>query len=221
MPTPVDWREWEARFERFLEQPLRDADAGHDLGHIHRVVAAAKRLAASEGAQLEVVVPAAWLHDCVTLSKDSPRRRVAATEAAQRAGAFLRQSGYPPAWIPAIRHAIEAHSFSTGLSPATLEARVVQDADRLDALGAIGIARCLMVGCDLGLPLYDANEPFPRRRRPDDSAYVVDHFYCKLLELADGMQTVAGREEAKHRTRFMQAYLSQLGREIGFAPPET
>ncbi len=216
---------WEVRFEAFLEGCLEDADPAHELAHVQRVVASAKRLAAGEGANLDVVVPAAWLHDCVTVPKDSERRGAASTEAAALAGTFLRGAGYPRSLIPKIAHAVEAHSFSAGIAPETLEAKVVQDADRLDALGAIGIARCFMVGGSLGLGLYHPGEPFPESRAggapaehvrdPDDSVWTIDHFYVKLLKLPDTMQTAAGRDEARRRARYMTDYLSRLRAEIG------
>jgi len=203
---------WEARFERFVTRSA--SDAAHDLTHVLRVVANARRLAAPEGARLEVVLPAAWLHDCVTVPKDSPQRGEASALAARTAGEFLRESAYPAGLIPAVEHAIEAHSFSARIPPKTPEARVVQDADRLDALGAVGIARCLMLGGAMGRALYDPSEPFPKVRRPDDSANVLDHFYLKLFRLADTMTTEAGREEARNRTAFMREYVRQLGAEL-------
>ncbi len=213
---------WEARFEQFVAQLLGEtADSAHDLPHIHRVVANARRLAETEGADPAVVLPAAWLHDCVIVPKDSPQRAHASRLAAERAGRFLRDAGYRPDLIPAIEHAIAAHSFSGGISPETLEARVVQDADRLDALGAIGIARTLMLGGVMGLPLYDPDEPLPQRRQPDDRQNVIDHFYVKLLTLAERMHTAAGRREGERRTRLMRVYLEALGRELATDPPET
>lgn len=212
-----DWPLWEGRFERFVGQGSSQADASHDVAHVHRVVANARRLAASEDARLEIVLPAAWLHDCVTVPKDSARRRVASALASQAASDFLRGCAYPAAFLPDIEHAIEAHSFSAGVVPETLEARVVQDADRLDALGAIGIARCLMLGGAMGKALYDQDEPFPDTRTPDDATNVLDHFHLKLLRLADTMTTVTGRAEAQRRTAFMREYLQQLGREIQVA----
>ncbi|MCP3960101.1 MAG: HD domain-containing protein [bacterium] len=219
MPTPPDLASWERRFEDFLGPRLEGADPAHDLAHVRRVVTTAKRLAATESARLEVVVPAAWLHDCVTVPKDSPRRSSASADAAESAGAFLLDAGYSADCVPDVRHAIEAHSFSAGIAPETVEARVVQDADRLDALGAIGIARCLMVGGALDLALHHPHEPFPVRRQPDDSRFVIDHFYVKLLRLADTMQTSAGRAEGRRRSRSMEDYLRQLGTEIGDHDP--
>jgi uncharacterized protein len=213
MTAPIDWPAWEQRFIRFLAD--QSADPAHDLTHVRRVVGNTLALAAAEGSQLEIVLPAAWLHDCVTVPKDSPLRARASTLAATSAGDFLQECGYPRAYLPAIRHAIEAHSFSAGITPRTLEAMVVQDADRLDALGAVGIARCLMLGGALGKALYDHDAPFPQQRPADDTRNVIDHFYVKLLKLADTMHTRAGKAEAVQRTIFMHEFLRQLGHEIG------
>lgn len=208
-----DLSDWEPRFERFLAEQAA-TDAAHDLAHIQRVVATAKTLARAEGARLDVVVPAAWLHDCVTLPKDHPDRHRASALAASAASAFLRDAGYPEALVPAVAHAVEAHSFSAGVEPRTAEAAVVQDADRLDALGAIGIARTFAVGGALGAAFYDPAAPFPNDREPDDRRFVVDHFYAKLLGLVDTMQTAAGRREAERRTTFLHTFLDQLRMEI-------
>jgi len=209
------YSDWEAQFEAFAGAALGDnPDPAHDLAHVQRVVANARLLAAAEGADPAVALPAAWLHDCVVLPKDSPRRAEASRLAAASAGSFLRSAGYPAEHIPAIEHAIAAHSFSAGIPPLTLEAKVVQDADRLDALGAIGIARTLMLGGTMGKPLYDAEEPLPQHRAADDRANVIDHFYVKLLRLAERMHTAAGRREGERRTHLMRLYLDELGREL-------
>jgi uncharacterized protein len=206
-------RDWEPRFRQFVaDQP--SADPGHGPIHLERVVATATRLAAEEGARLDVVLPAAWLHDCVHVAKDSPERAYASRLAADHALRFLEEAGYPPACLAEIRHAIEAHSYSAGIAPRTIEAKVVQDADRLDALGAIGLARCLAVGTALGRPLYQPDDPFCRARAPDDGGASVDHFFSKLLKLAGTMQTAAGRREAGRRTEFLRAFLAQLESEI-------
>lgn len=207
-------RDWEPRFRQFVaDQP--GADPGHGPAHLERVVATALRLAAEEGARAEVVLPAAWLHDCVHVAKDSPDRARASRLAADRALRFLESSGYPSPILPEVRHAIEAHSYSAGIAPQTTEAKVVQDADRLDALGAIGLARCIAVGAALGRPVYEPRDPFCRARAPDDLGASVDHFYTKLLKLAGTMQTPAGRREAERRTAFLRAFLAQLESEIG------
>lgn len=214
-----DWPMWETRFGTFLATNQGAEDAAHDGMHIQRVVANALMLAKAEDASLAVVLPAAWLHDCVIVPKDSAERTMASRLAATAAGVFLHDAGYPALHIPAIQHAIEAHSFSARIVPRTLEAQVVQDADRLDALGAVGIARTLMLGGAMSKPLYDANEPFPITRAADDGANVLDHFFVKLLTLSGTMQTRAGCVEAERRTAFMRDYLTQLSGEIEAKSP--
>jgi uncharacterized protein len=178
------------------------------------VVANARRLAAAERADLDIVVPAAWLHDCVAVPKNSSDRRRAAALAAAEATRLLAAWGAPGALIPRIAHAIEAHSYSGGVAPESLEARVLQDADRLEAIGAIGLARCLMLGGALGRPLYVPDDPFCERREPDDLAATVDHFYAKLLRLEANFQTASGRAEAIRRTQVLRDFLDQLGHEL-------
>jgi uncharacterized protein len=220
MPASIDdWSDWTSRFASFLDAQYRDADAAHDRAHVERVVTTARRLARAEDATLEVVVPAAWLHDCVVLSKDAPDRAQASRRAAEAARGFLGEAGYPDGWIAPVAHAIAAHSFSGDVAPDTTEAKVVQDADRLDALGAVGLARCFMVAGALGNALYDPDDPFCENRPPDDATYAIDHFYAKLLRLPDSMQTDAGREAAERRAQFLRTYLDRLAEEIGPVSP--
>ena len=195
------------------------ADPAHDIAHVERVVANARRIAAAEGADLAIVIPAAWLHDCVSYPKNHPDRALSSRHAAALAIDWLREHGTPAALLPAIGHAIEAHSFSAGIAAETLEARVVQDADRLEALGAIGIARCLMVGGALGRPLYQTDDPFCAAREPDDQQFTIDHFYRKLFHVGETLHTTTARREAASRIAFMRTFLAQLGDETGRAPP--
>ena len=203
----------QAQCREFLERST-PADAAHDLSHIKRVVKNCLQLTESEDANSFITLPAAWLHDCVAVAKDSPLRSQGSRLAADAAAHFLSGIGYPDEQIGDVRHAIEAHSFSANIAVNSLEARVVQDADRLDSLGAIGIARCLLVGGRLNRPLCDHEDPFCDAREPDDSLYTIDHFYTKLFKLPDTMQTDAGREEAQRRVILMRDYLDQLRAEI-------
>ena len=226
-PPPHDragW--WAARCEPFLREHVA-GDAAHDLAHVRRVVAWAGRLGAAERADLDVVLPAAWLHDCVVLPKDHPARCQASRLAAERAAVWLRECGESGERVAAIAHAIEAHSFSAGVEPETVEARVVQDADRLDALGAVGVARCYATAGALGAALAHPTDPVPTWADPDatppatpprpldDRHYATDHFYTKLLRLPSTMRTRAGRTEAERRAAFLRAFLDQLALEAG------
>lgn len=198
----------------FLSE-IMASDPAHDISHIQRVVQNTLRLTESENGDPAVTVPAAWLHDCVSVAKDSPLRNQASKLAAQAAVRFLESVNYPEDLLPRIYHAIEAHSFSANLDTETLDARIVQDADRLEAIGAIGISRCFLTGGSMGTPLYDPSDPFAKERDLDDRRFTLDHFYCKLLGLAETMKTEAGRAEAIKRTDYMRAFLQQLASEIG------
>ncbi len=208
---------WEPHFHDFIAHTTRVGDAAHDFEHIRRVVTNAVMLAGVEQADLAIVLPAAWLHDCVIIPKDSPLRNQASMLAANAANTFLETIAYPAHYLPEIHHAIAAHSFAAQITPRTLEAKVVQDADRLDSLGAIGLARCLMLGGAMGRRLYDPQAPFPQDRPPDDRSNTIDHFFVKLLRLADQMHTRSGRAEALTRTDFLRAFLRQLDNELQLA----
>lgn len=202
----------------FLEDVMA-ADPAHDITHVKRVVQNTIALTASEKGNAAISVPAAWLHDCVSVAKDSPLRKQASKLAAEEGIRFLESINYPSRLLEQIYHAIEAHSFSANIATETLEARIVQDADRLEAVGAIGIVRCFLTGGSMGTPLYEPTDPFAQNRDLNDRRYTLDHFYCKLLGLADTMKTEAGKAEAIKRTEYMKAFLAQLGSEIGHQPP--
>ncbi len=209
------WRtQWEHVFCEFVRAEMKAADPGHDLAHVRRVVRAAEEIGKAEGANADVVLPAAWLHDCVVVSKDSLKRNQASRMAADRAKTFLTEVKYDRLCIQAIEHAIIAHSFSAKVNPETLEAKVVQDADRLEALGALGLARCLMTGGSMGTQFVDAEEPFPVNRPADDSVSSVDHLFVKLLRLPQLLQTVTGKGMAGKRVAFLELFLQELADEL-------
>ncbi len=213
MTTPPNDEPWPSRFLHLLGLHAIE-DAAHNPMHIRRVVTNARHLATAEGADWLVVMPAAWLHDCVIISKSSPDRSRASLLAAKQAVAWLEELEWPHGRLDEIAHAIEAHSYTAGIAPETLEAKVLQDADRLDALGAVGLARTLMLGAELKREFYDAVDPFCHLREADDSVFTLDHLYCKLLKLEDTMQTESGKNEARQRTSFLHGFLKQLETEI-------
>ena len=210
---------WKPQIEAWVSEQMANADSGHGLDHIKRVVENAKRVGQAEQADPAIYLPAAWLHDCVSVAKNSPERSMASTLAAKAATAYLRSIHYPAGLIDPIFHCIQSHSFSANIPCATIEAQVVQDADRLEALGAIGIARCLMTGGSMRQKLYHSEQPFPIDRPPKDNEQSIDHFFAKLLGLHRTMKTKSGRDEAVKRTDFLLAFLRQLAEEIGV--PET
>ncbi len=218
MDLPEISETWPQLFAQLLGRQTL-ADAAHDSNHIRRVVTNARCLTLTEGADWRVVMPAAWLHDCVAVPKSSPDRRNASRLCACQAVEWLENHDWPHGRLDEIGHAIEAHSFSAGIAPRTLEAKVVQDADRLDALGAVGLARALMLGGEMQRAFYDDADPFCETRLPDDSLFTLDHLFAKLLTLEGTMQTPGGRVEAGQRTQFIRQFLAQLHDEIGSPEP--
>lgn len=211
--TPAQESEWITTFRAFLKTQ-GESDPAHDPQHIERVVLNTRHLAAAEDLSLEILLPAAYLHDCVHIAKNSPQRSQASRLAADRAIEFLKEHHYPAEHLDAIHHAIAAHSFSAKINAETIEAKVLQDADRIDALGAIGLSRCLMLGGHMGSLLYSPNDPFCEIRETDDANFCVDHFFAKLLGLQDTMKTAAGKSLAQKRTLFLTSFLDQLRSEI-------
>lgn len=204
---------WQPRLVELLVSHAA-TDAAHDLEHVRRVVINARRLSEAAGADWRIVMPAAWLHDCVIVPKSSPERTRASQLAAAQAKQWLIELDWPYGGLEEIAHAIEAHSFSAGITPLTLEAKVLQDADRLDALGAMGLARTLMLGAEMKREFYQPADPFCEKRDADDSTYTLDHLYCKLLKLRATMQTTAGKEEALQRSEYLQDFLTQMKLEL-------
>lgn len=204
------------RIEQQLEKIVcaSNTDVAHDIGHIKRVVKNAKLLAIAEQGVAEIVIPAAWLHDIVSLAKDHPKRALASSLAADKALEILQGINYPKQYLEGIHQAIAAHSYSANIAAIGIEAKIVQDADRLDALGAVGIARCFTVSGALQRPLYQSDDPFADNRGLDDSGYCIDHFYQKLFKLADKMHTHTAKQLAQQRCKYMQNFLLQLKSEI-------
>lgn len=204
--------------ENILESKIAEVassdDPAHDLLHFKRVVKLAKSLCEIEKAQFEVVIPAAWLHDFVNVPKNDPRRSMASTLSADKAIEFLKEISYPEKYFDQIHHAIAAHSFSANIDTKTIEAKIVQDADRLDGLGAIGIARCFATAGILKRPFYSESDPFCSERMPDDLRFTVDHFFAKLFKVAQSMKTKSGHLEAMKRVDVMQRYLNDFASEI-------
>lgn len=189
-------------------------DAAHDIAHLLRVWRLAKQLQQHEGGNLQILAAATLLHDCVNVPKESPLRAQASTLSAQKAAGILAGLGIEQEMITAVCHAITAHSFSANIAPTTLEANILQDADRLDALGMIGVARCFYVAGRLGRPLYDWQDPQAQHRELDDRRFTLDHFYQKLLVLQDQFQTTTGRNMARQRHTKMQQFVNDWLEEI-------
>ncbi|MCX7668518.1 MAG: HD domain-containing protein [Anaerolineae bacterium] len=198
-----------------------DAGSSHDFAHVLRVTALAERIAAAEGADLAIVRTAALLHD-IAESEDRANHHMAS---AARARTLLRDC--PAAFVDAVAHAIEAHRFRAGPAPATLEAQVVFDADKLDITGAIGVARAFAYAGEHGNELW--NTPWRAIAAADGDArsapvalgraYTPGHeFVYKLDRIGERLYTATARAIAHERAAFMRAFFDRLDQEaIGAA----
>ncbi|MCB0076041.1 MAG: HD domain-containing protein [Anaerolineales bacterium] len=175
-------------------------DAAHDWFHIERVFAHGLAIAATEPSANAVVLRSALiLHDLGAKQTGGGNALLSTAQIAP----LLAPFGVDEALYGAVVAAINEHSFSRGLAPTSLEAAILQDADRLDAIGAIGIARAFAFGGACGLPLYD----------PQDQRSTIHHFYDKLLRLCEGMHTAEGQRLAALRHRVMQDFLNEFHAE--------
>ena len=189
-------------------------DPAHDWAHIGRVAATAKKLCEDQSVNIECVLAGVYCHDLVNLPKNHPDRKDASTLAAKEAIPLLQKAGFKEEEILLIQKAIIEHSFSKGLKPSCLEAAIVQDADRLDALGAIGVLRCAAVNTQMQSNFYDPFDPLAEMRELNDRAFMLDHYFVKLFKLPELMNTARAREMAKERIQYMQEFIQQLMTEV-------
>ncbi|MDR3671184.1 MAG: HD domain-containing protein [Holophaga sp.] len=220
--SPQTLEGWHARFEAYwAEAPGGDLDAAHDLNHLRRVWRSAQSIARAEAREggavdLTVLLAATYFHDLVNPPKNSPLRAQASALSGREAKPLLAGMGFPQDRLDAVAHAIEAHSYSAGVEPVTAEARVLQDADRLEALGAIGLARCFYTGGKMGTSLWHPDDPMGKGDRvKDDARFSTDHFQMKLLRLPGMMRTREGRRMAERRARVLKLFLKELEAELG------
>jgi uncharacterized protein len=207
---------WRPRLAELAAVAMADQgpDGAHDLNHFERVWRNAQSLLAHyPQADALVVLAACYLHDLVNVPKDDPRRSSASRLSAELASERLAALGFPAHKIPAVAHAIEAHSFSAGVPATTLEARIVQDADRLDGLGAVGLARMFYIAGRMGSALAHGSDPLALDRPLDDKSYSLDHIEAKLARLPGMMQTEAGRQLAEARLTTLTDFRSTFAAE--------
>lgn len=189
-------------------------DPAHDWAHVGRVASTAKKLCENENVNLECVLAGVYCHDLINLPKDHPDRKNASTLAAAEAEPILVKCGFNSSEVEIIKRAIIEHSFSKGFKPSLLEAAIVQDADRLDALGAIGILRCAAVNTQMKSSFYDPFDPWAEMRDLNDRDFMVDHYFVKLFKLPELMNTEAARREGFSRVEMMKNFLQSLAKEI-------
>lgn len=203
------------KLKRNVKKALEGRDPAHDFLHIMRVYKNAELIGHREGADMKILLPAVLLHDLVVYPKGSAKTSKSADDSADMAEKWLRSYGYTRDKIDKISYCVRTHSYSKRLLPSTLEGKVLQDADRLDALGAIGIARTFSVGGSESRTFYNPNDPFwGSDRELNDREWTLDHFQTKLLKLKKLMHTRTARKIAQERARFMEQFIRQMRKEI-------
>ena len=201
----------------FVKETLKGAEAGHDWFHTLRVYNNARLIAKSESVDLYIVALGALLHDIA----DSKFHNGDDTVGPRVARKFLLQHNVDSFVINSVIDIINNISFNKSLEtnnkPNSIELDVVQDADRLDAIGAIGIARCFNYGGFKNRKLFDPsikpNLKMSKKEYKNSKAPTINHFYEKLLLLSDKMNTKTGKKIAKDRHQFMTEYLDQFHAE--------
>ncbi|MBN2798860.1 MAG: HD domain-containing protein [Deltaproteobacteria bacterium] len=195
------------------------SDLAHDGDHLLRVYWQAVALAPEAGADPDLCGAAALVHDLVDVPKESPERPQGGARSAQAAAPLLAEVGYLPGEVARVTEAVRTSSWSRGLAPTCPEGVALQDADRLDAIGAIGVARALttaqaMASRGAKVRLYHPEDPLAQGRVPDDRRYALDHFPVKLLRLAEALHTPSARAEGRRRQEALRCFLEALAREV-------
>ncbi len=191
-----------------------DEDPAHDFEHILRVLRNAEIIATKEGADIDIVIPAALFHDLVNYPKNHPKAKLSSNLSAQKTGKLLGKiKNYPKHKIPFVEYAISCCSFTKGIVPTSLEGKVVQDADWLE-IGAIGIMRTFASTGIMKRPFYHLEDPFCKRRKPEPFHYALDLFYARLLHVQERLNTKTAKALAKRRTAFLKTFLEELKLEL-------
>lgn len=197
----------------FVKQELKHAEAGHDWFHIERVWKTSKHIGGQESVDLQIVEFAALLHDIADSKFHNGDEEIGPKKAAE----FLKSISVDETVIEHVQQIIRNMSFKASLGTLTFsskEMQVVQDADRLDAIGAIGIARAFTYGGYKNRELYNPeikpNLQQSKEEYKKSEAPTINHFYEKLLLLKDKMNTATGKKLAEERHQFMVQYLDQF-----------
>lgn len=204
----------ELRLHTIAKETLKNRAPAHDYLHVCRVAKLARNIALNEGASIEIVTAAALLHEQINLPKNHPEAFRSGDVCAEEVSKLLFCEGVSKSFIKDVYDCVRDHAYSKGELPHSLEARILQDADRLDAIGAIGIARCFATCGELNRNFYHEDDPFCVSRTPNDSTWGVDHFFQKLLKIEHILHTKTAQDLSKKRTEIMHQFLQSFHDEI-------
>ncbi|MFZ2150894.1 MAG: HD domain-containing protein [Candidatus Absconditicoccaceae bacterium] len=194
---------------------VKNDDPSHDFQHSLRVLANAERISKIEKADLDILVPACLFHDVINHPKNSSLAQFSSNESAEFTKKILsNMKEFPKNKIKDVYTAIQSCSFNKGILPDLLEAKILQDADGLEATGAISIMRTYASTGQMKNPFYHPTDPFCKNRKADAHAYALDLFFVRLLKIVERMHTKTARIIAKRRTKFLQYFLEEFSLEL-------
>ncbi|MEC7710949.1 MAG: HD domain-containing protein [Thermoproteota archaeon] len=196
--------------KKIAKKKLQNNDPAHDFEHIMRVYRNAERICKAEKGNKKLILSAVLLHDIIK----NKNQNDSALKSAKFAEKILKENRFSSDEIMVISDAIKEHSFSKGKIPSTTEGKILQDADRLDAIGAIGLARVFSFSGSNNRSFYDPKDPFSKNRNFNDNKWAIDHFFKKLLHLEQKMNTKTGKLLAKKRTKILKNFLKEIKNEI-------
>ena len=200
--------------KKYVKKIYTKNDPSHDFQHIMRVYKNAEKICKTEKADRKLVLVSVLLHDIVKKSESDKRVQSSSDLSASKSIKILEKLKFSDNDISIISEAIRNHSFTKKKVSKSIVGKILQDADRLDALGAIGIARVFSVSGTKNRQFYEPSDPFSKNRKINDKKWALDHFFKKLLLLENMMNTKTGKVEAKKRTKVLRNFLISLKKEI-------
>lgn len=207
--------------ERQVKKLFSSDSSGHDFYHLQRVLNLALHIQEKEGGDLIVVAVAAFLHDVHRIMQNKKGKYCSPKDSLPKVRSIIQHSSLPASKIDKVLECVELHEeydFSDqGKTARTIECFIVQDADNLDAMGAVGIARVFSFGGAHGIPIWVPEIQTDNQSNWDEtkpqSPHQIQHFYEKLLRLKDNMNTSTAKKIAASRHKFMEKYLEQFFKE--------
>lgn len=213
----ADIKKWEKVFINYISS-IEFKDASHDFAHFQRVYQVTLEIVKRDNLVVDelVLLAACYFHDIVSFKKDDPKRKEASRYASLKAVEILTEMNFPSDKLKNVAHCILTHSYSANIRPETLEAKIVQDADRMEAIGAIGLARVFYVSGQMQSQLFNSLDPFAKKRELNDKKFALDHFFTKLLKLKNTMNTEGAKSIATEREVVLLNFVESLKKELGY-----
>jgi len=201
---------------QIAKEKISCEDPSHDFEHALRVLSNAEHISIKEGGDLDIIIPSALFHDLIVYQKDDPDRYKSQEESAVQAEKILLDNllTFPKDKISYVKTCILECSFSRGIIPDSIESKILQDADGLEATGAISIMRTYSSTGQMKRPFYNSEDPFCKNREPDATRFALDLFYERLLKVTERMHTKTAKDISIRRTEFLLKFLDEFNLEL-------